>query len=178
MAKILIVVDMLNDFVHEKGTLNFEFARNIVPFVKEHIKTYRKSEQVMIIHLCDSHAEDDLEFKRFPVHAVTDTWGAQIIDDLLPEDGGLLTDIVVTKKRYSGFFGTSLDAILNVHKPDEVEVVGVCTSICVMDTVGGLANRDYKVTVPVKGVADFDNDAHKMALDRMENLYGAIIIEP
>ena len=56
---------------------------------------------------------------------------------------------------------------------DEIEVVGVCTSICVMDTVGGLANRDYKITVPVKGVADFDPEMHQFSLKRMEKIYGA-----
>ena len=55
----------------------------------------------------------------------------------------------------------------------EAEVVGVCTSICVMDTVGGLANRDYRSTVPIKGVADFDPEFHEFALKRMKQLYGA-----
>ena len=57
----------------------------------------------------------------------------------------------------------------------EVEVVGVCTSICVMDTVGGLANRDYPTTVPAAGVAAFDAEAHRFALNRLERLYGAAI---
>jgi nicotinamidase/pyrazinamidase len=56
-----------------------------------------------------------------------------------------------------------------------VEVVGVCTSICVMDTVGGLANRDYRIRVPRAGVADFDDEAHQQALQRMERLYGATV---
>jgi nicotinamidase-related amidase len=54
-------------------------------------------------------------------------------------------------------------------------VVGVCTSICVMDTVGGLANRDYRTVVPRGGVADFDVQAHEQALSRMDRLYGATI---
>jgi len=44
-----------------------------------------------------------------------------------------------------------------------------------MDTVGGLANRDYKTAVPAAGVADFDEEAHRFALQRMERLYGATI---
>jgi len=44
-----------------------------------------------------------------------------------------------------------------------------------MDTVGGLANRDYSITVPLKGVADFDPEFHRFALKRMEKLYGANI---
>lgn len=172
MSNLLIVVDMLNDFVHKDGTLQFPFARGIVPFVKERVDTHRKKGN-QVIYLCDAHDEDDLEFERFPKHAVINTWGSSIIDELNTTD----KDIFVPKKRYSGFYGTSLAEELRIYGPKKVEVVGVCTSICVMDTVGGLANRDYKVIVPVKGVADFDNDAHKAALDRMKSLYGAEIKE-
>jgi len=44
-----------------------------------------------------------------------------------------------------------------------------------MDTVGGLVNRDYKVTVPVNGVADFDPEAHQFSLKRMKQIYGASV---
>jgi nicotinamidase/pyrazinamidase len=54
--------------------------------------------------------------------------------------------------------------------------VGVCTNICVMDTVGGLANRDYNITVPRAGVADFDTEFHEFALKRMGKIYGARIV--
>lgn len=45
-------------------------------------------------------------------------------------------DLVIKKTRYSGFYETELDAVLKGNLIDKVEVVGVCTSICVMDTVG------------------------------------------
>ena len=68
---------------------------------------------------------------------------------------------------------TDLEKILGDASIEEVEVIGVCTSICVMYTVGGLANRDYNVSVPVKGVADFDQEMHEFSLKRMKQLYGA-----
>jgi len=83
---------------------------------------------------------------------------------------------VVNKKRYSGFYGTDLEKILLENEIGAVEVVGVWSSICVMDTVAGLANRDYPISVPVKGVADFDAEFHEFALKRMAQLCGARII--
>jgi nicotinamidase-related amidase len=83
---------------------------------------------------------------------------------------------LVYKRRYSGFYHTNLDGILKSLNPDLVEVVGVCTSICVMDTVGGLANRDYKINVYKNMVADFDQEMHEISLKRMKNLYGANIL--
>ncbi|NNF98352.1 MAG: cysteine hydrolase [Desulfobacteraceae bacterium] len=171
--KLLIIVDMLNDFIDENGALYCgETAGAIVPFVKSRLETFRKVDDP-VVYLTDAHDENDLEFEKFPRHCVAGTWGSQIIDELTPR----ANETIVLKKRYSGFFGTGLESILEQADPNEVEVVGVCTSICVMDTVGGLANRDYTIKVPVRGVADFDQDFHGFALKRMAQLYGAQIIE-
>ena len=172
MAKTaLIVVDMLNDFIDEKGALYCgQGARDIVPFVRGRLNHHRRSGS-LVVYLQDAHAEDDREFEKFPPHCVAGTWGSRIVDDLAPRPG----EHVLPKTRYSGFYGTDLENILAAHHPEEVEVVGVCTSICVMDTVGGLANRDYRTTVPAAGVADFDARAHRFALERMQRLYGAVI---
>ena len=169
--KALIVVDMLNDFIEEQGALYCgPSARDIVPFIKKRLEAHRQSGS-LVVYLQDAHRENDLEFEKFPKHCVAGTWGSQIIAELAPASG----EQVLPKTRYSGFYATDLEKVLNQFNPTEVEVVGVCTSICVMDTVGGLANRDYSTTVPVDGVADFDDEAHRFALQRMERLYGAAI---
>jgi len=169
LKKALIIVDMLNDFIHTNGALYCgETARVIIPFIKERLKVYRKSKDT-VIYLQDSHDENDREFEKFPRHGVAGTWGNQIIEELEP----LPEETVIGKKRFSGFYGTDLEDILNSKNINKVEVVGVCTSICVMDTVSGLANRDYKITVPVKGVADFDPTFHEFSLKRMSRIYGA-----
>jgi len=162
---------MLNDFIDEKGALYCGAkARIIIPFIRDRLSTFRKNGD-LVIFLKDSHDENDLEFTKFPKHCVTDTWGNEIIHELAPVPG----EKIVPKKRYSGFYETDLEKILEDAKIKKVEVVGVCTSICVMDTVGGLANRDYNVSVPVKGVADFDNEMHEFSLKRMKQLYGASV---
>ena len=73
----------------------------------------------------------------------------------------------------SVFFETELNDFLKKHGIQAVEVLGVCSNICVMDTVGGLANRDYTIVVPRAGVADFDPESHEFALKRMDKIYGA-----
>jgi nicotinamidase-related amidase len=179
--KILIVVDMLNDFLDPEGALYCgNKARKILPFVKERIAHYRAAEDGAIIYVNDSHAANDKEFQRFPPHAITGTWGADVVPGCMP----VYPDKVFEKTRYSGFFGTPLEAFLAAAREwsltgiESVEVVGVCTSICVMDTVGGLANRDVEnIIVPAAGVADFDPEMHKMALRRICAIYGAKIVE-
>jgi len=168
----LIIVDMLNDFVHEKGALYCgESSRKIIPVIKKEIEKTR-NENGLILFLKDSHDEDDLEFKMFPKHSVEGTWGSEIIDELEVTPG----DIVIPKKRYSGFYGTDLENILKNNNITDVKITGVCTSICVMDTVGGLRNRNYPVTVLKEGVADFDPEFHEFSLKRMEKIYGAKVV--
>lgn len=169
--KALIIVDMLNDFIDKNGALYCgDTARSIIPFIKQRLDAFRNRGD-LVIYLQDSHDKNDKEFERFPRHCVTGTRGNEIIPELTPKSG----EKVIPKKRYSGFYGTDLESILESAGVEEVEVVGVCTSICVMDTVGGLANRDYNITVPVKGVADFDPKFHEFALKRMKQLYGASV---
>jgi len=170
--KAIIIIDMLNDFIDKKGALYCgEGARKIIPFIKNRLEFYRKING-LIIYITDSHDKNDMEFDRFLPHCITGTWGSRIIPEIKP----LAHEKIIKKNRYSGFFKTDLEKTLTLSGAREVEVVGVCTSICVMDTVAGLANRDYTIFVPAKGVADFNAQLHDFSLERMKQVYGANII--
>ena len=173
MAKeAVLVIDMVNDFVSINGVLFCgQRAREIIPYIKRLIEKKRKA-GATIIYLVDQHEPDDREFKRFPPHCIKGTKGAEIISEITPQS----TDYVIPKRRFSGFFNTPLEDILREESIEVVHVVGVCTSICVMETVSDLCDRDYEVFVHAKGVADFDERAHKFALERMEKILGAKII--
>jgi nicotinamidase/pyrazinamidase len=168
MRKVLLVIDMLNDFMDPAGALYCgDEARKIIPAVKALIADFIDENQP-VIYLRDAHSEDDKEFAVFSRHAVKNTWGSQIIPELEPPAGS----VVVDKTRFSGFYGNRLGEILAAEGPDEVWITGVCTSICVMDTAGDSRNRDYSVVIPTDAVADFDREAHEMALKRMLRVYG------
>ncbi len=167
--KALIIVDMLNDFLDHKGVLFCgEEARAIIPFVQQRLRAFREKRDA-VIYLRDAHDENDKEFEKFPPHCVAGTWGGDFLPEIMPLPG----EPIIPKKRFSGFYGTNLEKTLHQAGIEQAELVGVCTSICVMDTVGGLANRDYEIVVPIQGVADFDREMHDLALQRMRRLYGA-----
>lgn len=167
----LLVIDMLNDFMTEDGSLYCgDDAKKIIPFIEQKMKECRGS-GCKVIYICDAHEPDDKEFALFKKHCVGGTRGARVIDELKP-DG---QDVIINKTRFSAFYGTELEQVLKELKPETVYVTGVCTSICVMDTVGGLRDRDYKVVVYKDGVADFDAGAHEFSLKRMADIYGAEI---
>lgn len=168
----LIVADMLNDFIDPQGVLYVgQGGREIIPFIAKKIEATRARGD-LVIFVCDAHAPDDREFKFFGRHAVKDTWGAEIIPELALKPG----DYKVGKTRYSCFFNTNLEDILRNEHVERVEVTGVCTSICVMETVKELFDRDFHAVVYKDGVADFDLEAHAFALKHMEQIFGAEVV--
>jgi len=172
--KALIIIDMLNDFIMENGALYCgKAASDIVARIKDKLELARKNNDV-VIFLCDAHKSYDKEFQRFPKHAVIHTVGAQIINDLSPVERG--REYVIKKTRYSGFYNTNLNVVLKLNNITHAEVVGVCTHICVMDTVGGLANRDIATFIDKSAVADFDKAAADAALLRMQSIYGTVVV--
>lgn len=168
MADVVLVIDMLRGFLEPGGALYCgDAAREIVPRVKELLgnEILRGSR---VVYICDSHTPDDLEFQMFPPHCVQGTPEAEIIPELVEYTGD-----VIYKQRYSGFYGTNLDALLRQAAPGKLIVCGVCTSICVLFTVADARNRDYEVEVRADCVADFEAGAHEFALRHMEKILGA-----
>lgn len=167
--EVIIIVDMLKGFLEKEYPLYCGGdARVIIPNVVSLLKEKKEAE---IIYVCDSHEEDDKEFRMFPKHCVKGTVESEIIDELKPFKGKIMH-----KTRYSGFYNTALEDVLKKLNPDKVTVVGVCTDICVMHTAADLRNRDYNVEIPVDCVASFNEDNHMFALKHMENVLGVRLV--
>lgn len=170
--KALLVIDLVNDFVHPQGVLFVgEQAKKVVAFSQGLIAKSRK-ENVPVVYVCDSHRLDDQEFKLFPPHSIEGSWGGKVVEELTPQDN----DYIIPKRRFSAFFGTSLDLLLREKKIEELEIVGVCTNICVLYTSAEARMLNYRLVVHEKGVTSFDLDAHKWALREMKNTLGVEVI--
>ncbi|OFI05943.1 isochorismatase family protein YecD [Clostridium acetireducens DSM 10703] len=170
--KALLVIDMLKDFIDEKGVLyTGEAGGKIIDFVKEKINSYRK-QGYPIIFICDNHEKDDKEFNMFPPHCIAGEEGSNIIEELEVKEEYK----IIKKRRYSAFFGTDLDIYLREKDIKEISLVGVCTNICVLYTAADGRNLDYKVNIYKEGVASFDNEAHKFALKEAEKTLGCSIL--
>lgn len=171
MPQAILVVDMLNDFVRPDGTLFVPGAQEIIPNIQRELQRARQEGQT-VIYVCDSHDPDDIEFQRYPAHAVEGDFGAEIISELAPQPG----EAVLKKKRLSVFFNTELDDVIRRLAPEKVTVVGVVTHICVMEAVAGLCDRDIPARVPRDCVADFDEELEAAAFKRMATVFGAEIV--
>lgn len=174
----VIVVDMIEAF-YRIGYLQNPRVAGIVQSIKDLLKE-KTGEGWKVIFLGDQHEEHDAEFKMFPPHAVVPEERA-VIKEL---QGFLTGKNFIAKTRYSGFYGTDLEKVLEDMNPEKVVVVGVCTDICVHYTVADLRNRGYEVTVPQDCVETFDvpcahsaAKANENAIYQMENILGAKIVE-
>jgi nicotinamidase-related amidase len=167
--RVLLVIDMLNDFLNPAGALYCgDQARKIIPVVRSLIDEFTARGEA-VIFLRDAHAPDDKEFELFPPHAIKGSWGSEVIPELRPGPNSFMVD----KTRFSALFGNELPGMLEDMKPGEVWVAGVLTSMCVMDTTGDLRNHDYAAVIPTDAVADIDPVWHEFALERMKKVYGA-----
>lgn len=170
--KVLIVVDVQNDFVY--GSLGTLEAQAVVPNIVKKVEEYRSKEDV-IIFTKDLHYDNYLETaegKKLPVpHCIAGTAGY----DIIPE---LNADSVVNKQIYAKeTFGYPWDHAawlgwLRDAKPVyEVEIIGVCTDICVVTNALVLKTYypDIDITVDASCCAGTTPDKHKAALDVMES---------
>jgi nicotinamidase/pyrazinamidase len=170
--KALLVIDMLNDFIDEKGTLSVgPVGKTLIPFISQKIDEFRKEDNP-IIFICDYHEKDDKEFDMFPPHCIAKTFGSEIIKDLDVKEG----DKIIRKRRYSAFYGTDLDLYLREKGIDKIYLVGVCTNICVLYTAADARNLAYDVTIFKEGVASFDEEAHDFALKEAESTLGCKVV--
>jgi len=71
---------------------------------------------------------------------------------------------VIAKRRYSGFFGTDLDAHLKRSGLDTLVVCGLTTECCVDCTVRDACHLDYHVFVAADACAAYEPDLHEGAL--------------
>ena len=165
----VIVVDMLNDFV--TGALANPRAARIIPPLEGLIAAAHRT-GVPVIHCTDAHLPGvDPELALWGDHAVAGTEGAQVIPELAPAKG----DLVVPKRRYSGFFQTDLLSLLRDLDVDTLIITGMLTDICVCHTAADAYQWGFTVITPEDGCEALDDAAHEGALATMKALYAADI---
>ncbi|MEX0567985.1 MAG: cysteine hydrolase family protein [Candidatus Njordarchaeota archaeon] len=165
----VLVIDMLNDFLY--GKLKCERCQRIIPDVKKMIDRAHKK-NLPVVYVCDRHIKTDREFEKWPPHAIEGTEGAEIIDELKPRKG----DYVVPKRRYSGFFETSLDLLLRELNVNEIILSGILTDICVLHTAADAFFRGYRISIPRECTEALSDRAKDYAFKFMEEMYGANIV--
>jgi hypothetical protein len=136
MKKILIVIDMQKDFID--GALGTAEAVAIVPNVIRKIEEYEKNGDV-IIYTKDTHFENYLSTKEgenLPLeHCIKGTPGHEIPENILRSNELVFEKIT--------FGCVELADYLHTLRFDEVELVGLCTDICVVSNALLIKAQQY-----------------------------------
>ena len=172
--KVLVVVDMQNDFI--TGSLGTPEAQAIVPNVKKKIEEYRKNGD-LIVFTRDTHYANYLQTKegeKLPVeHCIRNTWGWEITDELRDE---AVNAVIVNKPTFG-----SVDLCDVIVSPEadsesitvieEIELSGLCTDICVVSNALLLKTVFYDtidISVDATCCAGVTPETHEAALKTME----------
>ena len=169
MKKVLVVVDMQKDFVD--GALGTKEAVAIVDAVVEKVKTFDGE----VIFTRDTHFDNYMETQEganLPVpHCVKDTEGW----DLIPELKAFCEEMkckVYDKPTFgSTELAADLKALYDAGELESVELIGICTDICVVSNA--LLIKAFMTELPVSldssCCAGVTPEKHESALETMRS---------
>ncbi len=161
----LIVIDMQNDFLER---LEDDNSAALIANTNQLIDIFRASncpviwvQQLLSPDLSDA----PLLMRDRQISVVIEgTSGAEIHSDLSRHD----EDTVVTKKRYSAFFGTNLEQFLNELAPQQLTLAGVNTHACVRATAIDAYQRDFRVLLASDCLASHDPEHGRVSMAYMD----------
>ena len=163
MKKLLVVVDMQNDFI--TGALGTKEAENIVPKVADKILNWEGD----IIFTRDTHNEDYLHTKeglRLPKeHCIKETNGWEISDEI---DEALISTFAdsILRVDKSTFGSTAIPELIRHCNYDYIELVGLCTDVCVVSNALLLRANfpEMSIAVDASCCAGITPEGHEAAL--------------
>lgn len=148
----LLVIDMQRAFVEPGQPLCVAGAAATVPALIETVATVREHGG-QVVWVRREYAADGSDMEAFRREQMRrngtlgvmahGSYGVEPVDGLVGEP----TDLVIIKKRFSGFFQTNLHEWLTAHKINTVLVTGTQTPNCVRGTAFDAVNYDYRTIV-------------------------------
>jgi nicotinamidase-related amidase len=157
----LIIVDMINGFVHF-GALSSDRINSIITPVSTLMKKCSER-NIKIAAFADSHKSSAAEFSAFPPHCTEDSDESQII----PEIKNICNFTLIRKNSTNGFHAPDFRTFLNDNpKINTFIVCGDCTDICVnnfcitLKTYFDQLDLASKIFVPVNAVETFNAGLH------------------
>lgn len=164
MKKLLIVVDMQNDFID--GALKNPAAQKIVQPMCEFIDSWNGD----ICFTEDTHNTDYLgtpEGLKLPIpHCIKNTYGQEVNNDLIIRAMKTKEDVFFVEKHSFGY--DRWDTFRFDEKYDEIVICGTCTDICVVSNALILKALYPNIKITIKKDLCAGLSAHEEALKVMQ----------
>ncbi|HMK92598.1 MAG TPA: isochorismatase family cysteine hydrolase [Thermoleophilia bacterium] len=174
----LLVIDVQREYFDPDGPAYVEHARDIVANVNRLVDAFR-AEDLPLVFVRHAHPPDGSDAGRMGDFSAPDeedsfvegTPRVEFIPELHVEPG----DVVVTKRRYSAFLGTDLEAVLRTARVRAVVICGLMTSFCCETTARDAHGRDYEVLFAADAVEGPDlEDAEGRPVPHDQVLAGTV----
>lgn len=182
----LVLIDIQNDFCHPNGVfgrlghdlsmmpqmaaqtrLLLDAARRLSMLVLFVRATY--DGEVLSGPLAETYHRRGFVHSQCP----EGSFGADWYGGLAP-DPAAVNEVVVTKHRFSAFWGSDFDLYLRANGIRNVVFTGVVTSGCVESSLRDAFFRDYYVVVARDCVAEASPERHAAALHKIDQAFGAV----
>lgn len=172
--KLLVVIDMQNDFID--GVLGSPEAQAIVPNVVAKIK-----DADIIILTQDTHYDNYLnteEGKHLPIpHCLFKEWGWKLNSDIFNALDIITKNIFIRTKETFGYDCYEEFAIKYNGHITEIEIIGLDTDFCVLANAMILKATfpNVPITIDASCCAGSTPEWHKKALDMLEHCHFNVI---
>jgi nicotinamidase-related amidase len=161
----IFVIDMLNDcFGHaELDRMRVALCSSI-----NQLTTFARTNGFPVIWVRQEFEPDlsdaflDMKSENIRMF-IKGTPGPLILDELERSD----SDTEIVKKRYSMFYGTAIESLLQELDADPLVLAGVNTHACIRTTAIDAYQRDFQVIIVRDCVASKDLEHHEISLDYM-----------
>jgi len=99
------------------------------------------------------------------------TWGIEIVEALTPVEG----ELVVRKRAVSGFAGTELDRLLQIHDLSTLVIAGVITNFAAEGTARDASDRGYRVIVLADCCESVTDEWHEFSISQILPLIAEVV---
>ena len=185
----LLVVDMQRAFLDPGEAMEVPPAREMVPRLQELVDLFRRQGlPVVFTEFVYAESAPLLVGELHPEHRRAAPgaprgfglpWSSCLVGEAntatVPDLEPRADELVVRKPYYDGFHGTVLDSALRARGISHVVVTGTMTDICVLATVVGGFNREYRMTVVEDGVATLWPEIQRATLDIIGRAYARVL---
>jgi nicotinamidase-related amidase len=174
----LLLVDIQNEVFHPDGALSGDFPARAAPMLDavRRLVAWAHDQGHPVIWLRLAFRPGHFDAVRDSMSRTRGTfldgsWGAELVDGL----GRGETDVVVTKKRPSGFFDTDLAIVLRGLGIERVVVGGASTNWAVESTVRDGHSHDLEMVVARDAVATPFDELHEASLRSMATVFASVV---
>jgi ureidoacrylate peracid hydrolase len=187
----LIIIDMQNDFISEKGYFHsigrsVEPLRKIIPNIRKLVGFAREMGIRRVWTATNYMADGSDDMKK--IHKILGatfvspntgkpreitplekgSWGAEIIDELKPPQN----EKIIFKRRPNAFFQTDLELTLRSWAIQTLIITGITTEVCVESTARSAFMRDFDIIVVSDATATWDDRLYQGSLNNVRFLLG------